>query len=666
MPSRDDERKFRNATLVLAAVDAIAALVQLRLALLSTLLVALAVLGAAAVVVALIIHAPGPERFKDLLKSAIRIQLGALRWALYALPGIAVTLLAFGSVRLSADESCDAPVDLRVLTAPENVTALTRAAARYVADRSGSGCRVAIVTVSAGSSIEDIKQGFTHGWAKPGGERDHPGSPSERVGYLGPRPDIWIPDTRLAATGVSGFVSGYRPAEASGTPGGDVKARLLVDPTIGTSPMVIGVTGDSFGYDSRQGPIAPSLAGLLDGLRRDHEVTTLARPSPETSEAALVSTPSLYQALTSGAGRWAQSDTLAEKIMDSGGLVAGDPAALLCRLRTQRPPAHVAVVVPEIALVQYDNGDSIGNTCRGGRRSGPAPRLYPYYATDLPVLDHPFVRVRWPGEDSDARDHAVDDFESWLRSHPMGDDGFRTASGELPSRDDRLLSLVQGYDADAIPRRITSHLGRYVDGRPSDLGGVLDAYASGRPQRSFSLLLDVSGSMAEPLTGGQTRLIRAQEIEQGVVAIARDGDPMSVGTFSDAAPVSLTSGPESRDTHREEIQAARANGGDLALTGAIDQAAHAMRSTDPGNLVVVTDGESPANNPGAGSEAAALRKRYPALHVQLVLTGPKTCEDEPVKTISHALGGHACVDGASKPPDDTAALVMSRILWGLT
>jgi hypothetical protein len=664
MPSRDDERKFRNATLVLAAVDAIAALVQLRLALLSTLLVALVVLGASAVVVALIIHAPGPERFKDLLKSAIRIQLGALRWVLYALPGVAVTLLAFGAVRLSSGGSCDAPVDLRVLTAPENVTALTRAAARYVADRSGSGCRVAIVTVSAGSSIEDIKQGFTHGWGKPGGDRDHPGSPSERIGYLGPRPDIWIPDTRLAATGVSAFVSGYPPAEASGTSGGDVKAQLFVDPTIGTSPMVIGVTGDSFGYDSRQGPIAPSLAGLLDGLRQNHKITTLARPSPETSEAALVSTPSLYQALMRGPGWRASTDTEAEKIMDSGGLVAGDPAALLCRLRAQRPPAHVAVVVPENALVQYDNDDSIGNTCRGGGR--PSPRLYPYYAADLPVLDHPFVRVRWPGEDSDARNHAVDDFESWLRSHPMGDEGFRTASGELPAKDDRLLSLVQGYDADAMPGRITPRLGGYVDGRPADLDGVLAAYANGRPQRSFSLLLDVSGSMAEPLAGGQSRLIRAQEIAQGVVGIARDGDPKSVGTFSDAAPVSLVLDPEGRDISRQAIQAARANGGDLALTDAMGQAAHAMKSTDPGNLVVVTDGETTSNNPDAGSEAAALHKHYPALHVQLVLTGPKTCEDEPIKTISHALGGHACVDGAAKPPDDTAALVMSRILWELT
>jgi hypothetical protein len=673
-----DDGKFHSASLALAAIEAIGGLIlgvlQLRLPLLGTLLIVMAVLVVAAVVVAFVLHPVdiSPERFKDLIKSAIRLQLGALRWLLYGLPGVAVTLLAFGAVWVSSGTSCAAPVDLRVLTAPENVTALTGAAARYVAAGSRGGCRTAIVTVTAGSSIEDIKQGFAHGWATPGSDGTDPGAVSKPVSYLGPRPDIWIPDTTLAAVDARDQVAGP-DTSASGRSGGDgpagddVSARLDMDATIGTSPMVIAVFKGSYSFDSREGATWPSLASLLGELRQ--RVDTLARPSPQSSEAALMATPTLYEALKKsplpkmkGGG-----DTKAEELMNSGGLVAGDAAALLCRFRGQdaqraAPPVRAAVVVPEIALAQYDSGAPMGSTCPGGARPSPQWRLYPYYAQDLPVLDHPFVHVRWPGEDSKARDHAVDDFQAWLRSHALGDDGLRTPSGELPNDAPMLSGLVAGYGPDALPRRVVSHQPDYVDGNPVSLPGALHSYAGGRPQTPFDLLLDVSGSMAEPLTGGESRLIRAQEIAGSVVASAREGDSMAFGAFSENSAARLTAGR--REDNEQEIQQARVNGGDLALVQAIDQAAATMQFTNPGELVVLTDGESTAKNPRADTEAAALHRKYPALHVHFVLTGPKTCEDEPIKTISHALGGRACVDGSARSPDDTAGLVMTDVLWG--
>lgn len=214
--------------------------------------------------------------------------------------------------------------------------------------------------------------------------------------YLGPQPDVWIPDTTAAAVTAENYV---------GNSSGDQndKAELDIDGTVGTSPMVIAVFGSSFNPPSSVLRDLDSLYGAL----RNGQVDVPTRPSAKTSEAALVSTPVLSAATQRAYGVNVQK---AEERMSSGGSVAGDAAAMLCRFRAQdaangKPPAHAAVVVPEIALARYDGNATIGTGtgCERGRRGPGHPQafpssawhMYPYYANDLPVLDHPFVHVRW-------------------------------------------------------------------------------------------------------------------------------------------------------------------------------------------------------------------------------------------------------------------------------
>jgi hypothetical protein len=610
-------------------------------------------------------------RGKDFLAALARLQLGALKWLVAGLPGVAVTLLAFGVVWIASGRSCAAPVDLRVLTAEENVPGFTAAAARYVEDRSGDGCRNAIVTVSAGSGIQDIESGFTRDWTKAKGD-------SGVAAYLGPQPDVWIPETTAAAVDADNYV-------ANSPAGVNDKAALTIGGTVGTSPMVIAVFGSSFDPAvSGLGSLA-SLYGTLSGER----VSVPARPSARTSEAALVSTPALSAATQRGYGRTARQ---AEEAMSSGGSVAGDAAAMLCRFRTQdaaggTPPARAAVVVPEIALASYDNNAAIGTGtgCESGRRApgdrtrfpSPGWRMYPYYADDLPVLDHPFVHVRWPGKDNAARDHVVDDFRSWLGAHQPAVNGFRTREGELPPGGAAWLrELADLYD----PTRVVPT--RVGHGAPLDPGVEADrdkavaqwtsadsAYRTGRGSTSLKLLFDISGSMATPLSDGEPRLFRSQEIARSVILQSDpDYDKIQISEFSTRAQVGFDVGPDDgyppgdREVLRARVQNERANGSDRPLVAAIGAAAE--KTGDTGDLVVLTDGQLASTDPNAAEAAAALHRAHPDLRLQIVLTGPKTCADDPVKQIVGALGARTCVDGSVRPPDDTADAVLAAVLWG--
>jgi Mg-chelatase subunit ChlD len=303
--------------------------------------------------------------------------------------------------------------------------------------------------------------------------------------------------------------------------------------------------------------------------------------------------------------------------------------------------------------------------------------MYPYYADDLPLLDHPFVHVRWPGEDNAARDHLVEDFRSQLGSHSPGVGGFRTRDGELPKSSDAdwLRGLSGLYDSPRVVPSSVGHKGALDAGDKADRAmaaaqwtSANKVYREGRPSVSLKLLFDISGSMATPLGGGEPRLFRAQEIARSVLQSAGDDDKIQVSEFSTGAQVRLDVGandgypPGDRDVLREKVQNERANGSDQALVAAIGDAA--KQAGDSDDLVVLTDGQLASNNPNAAAAAAALRKAHPHLRVHIVLTGPKNCGDDLIKQIVGALGPHACVDGSMNPPDDTADAVLAAVLWG--
>jgi hypothetical protein len=631
------------------------------------------------VILAMILVHGIPATIVDFFRQLYAAVKRAAKWTILGSPGVAVALVAFllaTNVRwLSAiaDESCPEPIDLRVATGPENVSSLTNAARRYVADKSRGGCRTATVSVTASPSIDELTEGFANGWTSPGSEPD--GGDCQhlpaRVTLLGPRPDIWVPGSRAIAEKVR---QDLKPEGVCGLNENPVRvtADLAIHGSVASSPVVMGVFADANRPDLGGDPGKQSLSSLLQSFRTDQVLNSVARPSPDASESGLLSTPVLHQALRDAG--WTGE---AEKLLDQSRISAGDMTSLLCGLREddaagKAPPGDTAVILPESALARYDYGDELGqeSACRG-RTPSPKWRLFPFYTGDLPVLEYPFVHVRWPGEDTDRRNQAVEDFRKWLEDDELAREGFRTASGGLSADNPRLTALRNG--GNAVPEVMPPHPLRGDTGCIESLSQVLDCYNRARPANPLTLLLDISGSMANPVAMGGPRLARAQQLAQRIVAGVRTGTPISLFAFSDVTqpksePVRSSDNATARDAVLGDIQRATVNGRDLPLTTAVGQTVDQLRRGKQ-TLVLLTDGQVPGTNPGYADQARKLaeRLREQNRRVLIVPTGPSGCHDQPVAAVVGALRElheGTCVEDPKATVDDLAHTITYEISWG--
>jgi Bacterial extracellular solute-binding protein len=567
--------------------------------------------------------------------------------------------------------TCGEPIDLRVVTDAENVGPLTAAARRYMADRAGGGCRPVTVDVTGDAPAEQAEAGFAHGWTSPGTglNDDDCSARPERATLLGSQPDVWIPASSIVARGVRDHLKGLSGCSGKASP---VLARAHLDlqGSVASSPLVVGVFSRSDQPSLVAGGGEQKLKPLLDAFSKDDLVRSIARPSPDASTSGLLATPLLYQAMPGSGGDPAK----VEEALAQTEAPAGDAVSMLCELRKgpPAPPDRMAVIVPESVLARYDHGDALGGT---GCPSGKPPqqwRLFPYYADDLPVLDHPFVHVRWQGQDTARRNEAVADFRKWLQRDALTREGLRTPSGRLTADDHAVQDLRGGHSVpDLVPPRPPAG----GEGCTASLEELLGCYQGARPPLPVSVMLDVSGSMSNP-SGPQSepRLGFAQALALRIMGGARPSAPASLFLFSrpPGTPadyrmpnggLAAAAGNESdRSDVETAVQRATTKGWDLALTSAIAQAAPHL-PLGKQTLVLVTDGQSASNNPGAGRQAAALarqlRKDYPKLELLIALTPPADCRAEPVASIAAAFGRDSCMSGDTV--DALTSLVMARI-----
>lgn len=112
------------------------------------------------------------------------------------------------------------------------------------------------------------------------------------------------------------------------------------------------------------------------------------------------------------------------------------------------------------------------------------------------------------------------------------------------------------------------------------------------------------------------------------------------------------------------LQAVASGGADQPLSDAI---AAADVGSGRQNLILVTDGQAPATNPGIGSRTEWLsgefRDRHPGLRLTVVLTGPAACGASPVRQIVDAFGpdGGRCVRLTDAPEAEQAAELLSEL-----
>ncbi|GGT89651.1 vWA domain-containing protein [Actinomadura citrea] len=609
----------------------------------------------------------------------------AVAWACAGAAVMAAVLLAWTGVASLAEHArpCGQPLELRVVTTPETLTSLRDAAKGFEEDSEERGCREYSVTVAPEPEFVQLSEAFGRLWRRsepPGGEAA-PAPQDERL--YGPQPDVWIPSSTAEFDYVEKSPDQVRRAQGAGAPSPGPPAKA--DPvfttrgSLGSSPMVLAL----FGGDHAQvedTAIKPPQQRTTDLLRRfaraGVELREIARPVPETSAAALAVTPVLYGALP---GKDQQDEEFAEPT----DLVAPDAVTLLCKARQgAHPPDRVAFAVPEQVVSDYDAG-RLKKQCGAADAPGAGGEwtLYPYYAEDLPSLDHPFIQVTWRGQDTRERDAAVTAFRRWLTRHPLTRQGLRDDKGAMPSAHEGdsarhdLTALWTLLGPNIIPNRMEPNPLRPAAGDRSGkyVAESLQRVAAARPPASVSLMLDVSGSMGRPARGRDTRLSRSVSFLQSLVAQLQSRDSAGLRVASKKKPpdspytlenVRLAgTGPVQKNRITSHLQAVATAGGDVALADMIGKA-----DVDPGsNLVVVTDGQSPGTNgPGSspGEAAAKFRDRHRDVRVTVVLTGPSGCGASPVKEIVDAFGpsgGKGCVSLTGAPEPQQAAQLLSDL-----
>lgn len=548
---------------------------------------------------------------------------------------MALVLLAGSGVQWLAEHTgpCEQPLELRVLTTPETLTPLRAAAAEFENDSEDRGCRQYSVTVVPQAGPVTLYDGFRLLW-----RRSEPADARRADGeeLFGPQPDIWIP----ASTAEYDFIpkdpgraaSTARAGGAAGRTGGAGDPRFRHRGSLGSSPLVLALFTDAHESvaDPIAAPIAPGTADLLERIEdAGVRLRAIARPVPETSSAALAVTPALYDARPGG-------DAEDERFAEPADLVAPDAVSLLCRFRERAaarnsgPPDDIAVAVPEQVLHDFDMGRPLGDRC-GAVDPDAAPhaqwRLHPYYATDLPTLDYPFIQVRWRGQDTGERDAAVTAFRRWLDGHPLTLQGFRDDRGVAPPAregDTRhfYLSRLQGMVGNRVMPAVVGVT------PPLDVQDTLDRIGAARPRISVSLMLDVSGSMGGAARArGGARLARGASFLRSLVSQLQSNDraglQVSSSTASPSGPDTFgnvpqhAASPDHKNAITSRLQAVASEGADRPL---IDSIAAADLGPGRPNLILVTDGQSPATNPRLASRTGWLSGEFRERHPDLRLT----------------------------------------------
>ncbi|NDU75000.1 solute-binding protein [Actinomadura sp. DSM 109109] len=642
----------------------------------------------ALVIVAVSVALFRSERAGTALKRASRLlpwNAEAVAWACAGAAVMAAVLLAWtGVVSLAAHaRPCGRPLELRVVTAPETLIPLREAARGFEEDSEERGCRAYSVSVAPEPEFVQLSEAFGRLWRRsepPLGETA-PAPQDERL--YGPQPDVWIPSSTAEFDYVEKSPDQVRSARGAGPPSPRTSTRA--DPvfttrgSLGSSPLVLALFGGDHAQveDLAIKPPEQSTAALLRRFgRAGVKLRAIARPVPETSAAALAVTPVLYDALPG-------DDQKDEEFAAPTDLVAPDAVTLLCKARQgAHPPDGVAFAVPEQVVSDYDAG-RLRRQCGAAVAPGAGGEwtLYPYYAEDLPALDHPFIQVTWRGQDTRERDEAVTAFRRWLARNPLTKQGLRDDRGVMPTAHEGdfarhdLTALWTLLGPNVIPNRLEPKPPRPAGG---DRGGRyvaarLQRVAAARPPASVSLMLDVSGSMGRPAQGRDTRLTRAVSFLQSLVAQLQSRDSAGLQVASRRKPpdsphtlenVRLAgTSPAQKNRLASHLQAVATSGGDVALADMIGKAGVESGS----HLIVVTDGQSPGTNdrgPGPREAAARFRDRHRDVRVTVVLAGPADCGASPVKEIVDAFGpsgGGGCVALTDAPEPQQAAQLLSGL-----
>jgi len=521
-----------------------------------------------------------------------------------------------------ADQTpCPRPQELRAVTASENVAAFQREADAYAAQMDGKRCRAVHITVFALSSLQEIASAFDTGWVSP----SQASRETVVVPFVGPQPDIWIADSLAEAE----YVRNRNPA--------DVTLDDLGP--IGTSPLVFAVPVN---FETRvRGNLPHNAAtwrGLIDAARRAN--LDVARPDPDLSSVGLLATADLYRHDPNAPDDNAPDDPKARQDIEQKVASIGTPQSsvddLLCSLRPRSEPG-VAVLVTEQALIRYNRGDPLSDTC-SSLVTKPQTLYKPLYPDEARSLDYRFTQVTWNGQADPVRDRLITGFQQWLGDGRLRSQGYRDVDGQLarPS-----LPTLQ---RDVALRRFDA----------SEIVHVISDYPSARAHISVALVIDLSGSMNKPVAQQGSRLDRARDLALQALELLGQYDLAGLWTFPASRSAGDTraklDGPvapiDNQQKEKIKIQLSalgNRGGGHSPLYDVIGNVTAQIGGKDNPAVLVFTDGD---NSIERGASAADLIDRLRTMttkpRVIIFAIGGSECESEDVAALTRADIGVEC------------------------
>ncbi|MDX3214925.1 substrate-binding domain-containing protein [Streptomyces sp. ME02-6991-2B] len=459
---------------------------------------------------------------------------------------------------------CPAPLELRVLTAPETRAALTSVLdAFHDSEAAGTttslggrpeGCGQINTTVYAAPTDRAIAAfRASAAWAEPERACEESGNAGVRgdcampLRDVGPHPDVWIPAAGTALTQVLAETRRPESVVALGRP-----------ETLAHSPAVVAATTSLEGV----GRTDSTVQRLVDAAHAQDVVVRSAEP--HSSDAAL------DQLLHLRPGTRVTTDAVPP----------ADDRALACSARTwlvERRGTQQALLTAESTLAGLVTPALESRPPCLGNQSDPYTAYYP---ADVPPLDLTLVPVTWETGRADRADRAeaVHRLSAWLGSRPgqraLAAQGFRTdVSGTDAAGDTPLDSAVFVADPPAGGRPPTR---KDIEAALRDHGEAAGA------RRDVLFAVDVSSSSYSraniPLV--RSVLARASGYRYGIAAVP--------------GRTLLDIGPNDAAQRDAAIRALAPVERDAPVAAALRQWSRSLADSPGALIVLITDDEDSA------------------------------------------------------------------------
>ncbi|WP_436535911.1 substrate-binding domain-containing protein [Actinoplanes sp. HUAS TT8] len=543
------------------------------------------------------------------------------------LVGAAVTV-----VRLSGDDACPQALELRILASSDGLQTTRDLAQAYakVTARDNDGCPTVYPYVyAAGTSA--VSGALARQWADANDE--HP------LEQLGPRPDIWLPDSMLDVRQVRDIV-------VKGT----LPSPLERVTSIASSPIVLAGT-DVASVPHADADTLPALVSAL--LNRRVPGPSLSAADPVSSTAGLLAAD-VY--LRDAEGEIVAPDVARrrQQIVSDSASSFTDEVSLLCGYQREKK-APEAVLVSLRSWQRFVTGKALGADCPVAV-APPSDLPDPVVVTSAPALDQPFVQFTWTGA---RQRQAVDRFRDWLRSAEAG--AVLHGSGL-----DRPLAACSDLDRNAC--------------LPDEPKRTLNLYEQAKRPGRVLLAVDTSGSMSQPAGSAATSrfTVAARGVGEALGQLGPRDEfglwsfPISRGRSSYELVGVAAGSAQHRTAIVDALRAVKPAGTTPLYATIVAGLSVLTRSADDKRvqaLVVLTDGEDTSARPGLGPTLEQVGRAAGAdVRLYVIATGEARCDGPdgrtgpgPLYQLTRAGHGQCLSAGPEEVPDIMAQLF--ETLW---